>query len=188
MDEAKRDVDRATASSRTQTTYPCITPGPVTMPYQYNPAGSFTMPPQYNPAGPVTMQPQYNPPGSFTMPPQHIPAGSFTMPPQYIPPVYPTMPQTSPLNTTSSRESSRLQELEAEVEKRQEELNEATAVVNDPKTLTISKEEAETQLKQAEKQHRKGKRVHEPWKNIIPYKDYKISWKPTDMRYGMNCN
>ena len=188
LDEAKRDVDRATASSRTQTTYPCITPGPVTMPYQYNPAGSFTMPPQYNPAGPVTMQPQYNPPGSFTIPPQHIPAGSFTMPPQYIPPVYPTMPQTSPLNTTSSRESSRLQELEAEVEKRQEELNEATAVVNDPKTLTISKEEAETQLKQAEKQHRKGKRVHEPWKNIIPYKDYKISWKPTDMRYGMNCN
>ncbi|CAB3979764.1 Hypothetical predicted protein [Paramuricea clavata] len=234
LNKAQRDVDSATAPSRTQTAYPCITPGPVTMPYQYNPprpvtmsyqynptgpitmppqynpagpitmppqynpagpitmppqynpAGPITMPPQYNPAGPITMPPQYNPAGSCTMPHQYIPPGPFTMAPQYNPPVYPIMPQTSPLNTTSSRESSRLQELEAEVEKRQEELDEATAVDNDPKT--IRKAKAETQLTQAEKQHRKGKRVHEPWKNIIPYKDYQISWKPTDMGYGMNCH
>ncbi|CAB3979765.1 Hypothetical predicted protein [Paramuricea clavata] len=90
---------------------------------------------------------------------------------------------------TRSVAYSRLQQLKAEVEERQEELYfEAIAVVNDTKTLTISKEEAETQLKQAEKQHRKGKRVHEVWKNIIPHKDCNISWKPTDMGYGMNCH
>jgi hypothetical protein len=46
---------------------------------------------------------------------------------------------------------SRLQQLKTKVKKRYEKLDEAIAVVNDPKTLTISKEEAETQLKQAEK-------------------------------------
>ncbi len=43
-------------------------------------------------------------------------------------------------------------------------------------------------LTEAEKWHRKGKRVGPKHNNIIPYKDDKFTWKPTDMGYGMNYN
>jgi hypothetical protein len=86
----------------------------------------------------------------------------------------------------------RSRSVRAEVMKRQEELDEAIAIVNDLQdSKTTSKAiqaEVEAQLTRAEKLHRKGKRIHEPWKNIIPHKDYKILWKPKDMRYGMNFN
>ena len=75
-----------------------------------------------------------------------------------------------------------------ELEKRQEEFDEAKAVLDDLKHSKTSKAEAEAQLTRAEKLHRMGKRIHDPRKNIIPHKDYQISWKPKDMRYGMNCN
>ena len=90
--------------------------------------------------------------------------------------------QTGRFNTTS------LRELKAEVEKRQEELDEAKAVLDDLKNSKTSKAEAEAQLTRAEKWHRMGKRIHDPRKNIIPHKDYQISWKPKDMGYGMNFN
>ena len=75
-----------------------------------------------------------------------------------------------------------------ELQKRQEEFDEAEAVLDDLKNSKTSKAEAEAQLKQAEERHRMGKRVHNLHTNIIPHKYYNISWKPKDMGYGMNFN
>ena len=84
-------------------------------------------------------------------------------------------------------EESATAKLREEVEERQDELDEATAVLNafwnDSKP---TKSDATVQLKEAEKWHQKGKRVDSRHKNIIPYKDKKFTWTPTDMRYGMN--
>jgi signal transduction histidine kinase len=111
-----------------------------------------------------------------------------------MPTSHQTLLQTRRFNTTSLRVAlpqvapSRLNELKAEVEKRQEEFDEAKAVLDDLKNSKTSKAEAEAQLTRAEKWHRMGKRIHDPRKNIIPHKDYQISWKPKDMGYGMNFN
>lgn len=96
--------------------------------------------------------------------------------------------ENCPFSVQTYRINAELQEKVEKVEKYQEELDEAKAVADDYKDLETSKEETEAQLKQAEKRHRLGKSVHNQHKNIIPFNDYKLSWKPTDMRFGMNFN
>ena len=88
------------------------------------------------------------------------------------------------------KESCKNNSIKKEETRLRKELKKATDRLKILQTVTKSKlkSEAKVQLRKAEKLHRKGKRVHEPYENIIPYGDYNIDWKPTNMGYGMNCN
>jgi hypothetical protein len=83
----------------------------------------------------------------------------------------------------------RFNEFEEEKTLLQNKLDKEIAVISRLKRSKISKSVVEAQLIEAEKLHRKGKRVpHKSHKNIIPFDDYNLTWEPTNMRYGMNCN
>ena len=82
--------------------------------------------------------------------------------------------------------------LKKEKRQLQKKCNKAIAATDRLKSLKINKSkalsEAKAQLREAEISHRDGKRVDESHRNIIPYDDYEMTWKPTNMGYGMNCN
>ena len=116
----------------------------------------------------------------------------------HMPPLTPqTIPRQPTLETVSSTfnmthlrpalpTNSTPDQLRDEVAKRQEELDQAIVDIEDSKNLKRSKSEAEALLSEAERLHRKGKRVNDSRKNIIPFEDCRMTWTPKNMRYGMN--
>ena len=84
-----------------------------------------------------------------------------------------TLPAASLQTDDIARE---LESLQADVEERKEELDRANDAVLDLQTVKASQLKAEgiVQLTRAENLHRKGKRVEEPRKNIIPYKTHRM--------------
>ena len=83
-----------------------------------------------------------------------------------------------------------LESLQADVEKRQEELDRANKAVLKLRSKAKSelRDDGIDQLKRAENSHLKGYREEKPCKiSIISSQEPRMKWEPTNMAYGMNC-
>ena len=69
-----------------------------------------------------------------------------------------------------------------------EDPNEAEDRLEDVKKSKPNRAKIIKDLERVEKSHRKGRKGAPNNGNIIPYNDYMMTWKPTDMRCGMNKN